>query len=160
MPALMEFLNATATESAAHTDTQQSFGVPCSKTELMAMLIHDVWFAPMDVERIDAALTSNFCNLSKRLGGPFGISNMDVIAICMANLSLGQVEGTLSEYAVQWYGAPPHWHFEPAVLVAVDTLYTRIQGGAANTAVCQNTVRIGYTLERVSERDFIAALVS
>jgi hypothetical protein len=159
----LEWLTGHYAESAANTVTEHQIGLPTSKNENLAMLIHSVIFDRLDCDRIDETRTSCAAWLSLRNGytGGFDAEGADYqnIAWAKRELSCGEEQGTLSEYVVD-YGdrAYVERKFDPPVLVAQDFAYVGVRGennGPARDIVC----RIGYTLEKVSSQDFISALV-
>jgi len=159
----MEFLTHEVEESAAGTQTWSSFGIPTSAFDNYAMLVHLVAFSKVSPERIDATFCSHQAAIATRqppaLDGVDGAVHSDILAwIAMVN-SLGQAQGTLSEYGLAWLiGGALVWLFNPPILVATDTLWHGVFSTGGTTAQV-SAVRVGYTLEKVTREQFVAALV-
>ena len=150
----MEFLRARLVMTAANTFAQIQIPTPTSKTENMAMLIHQIEFEPsIQVDSVPTdgdSITVHLAKVSK--SAPSGIHEPDSLAYLHIMTNLAAIF-----HALTVTGAPLH-KFDPPILYPHANLY----GGVTTvgfTAACAATFRIGYTLEKVSREDFISALV-
>ena len=155
----MEFLRGTITMSAATTYTELEIRTPVSKTEELAMLIHQVRWDIAKPTATDAATVRVAASLHDRpqtdtaqISDPGCISRHSLFA------EAGVTEGTLSEFATFDLREGWVYYFTPPLLYAKDAIYLGVNSDHATLLVLAQ-VRIGYTLERVSSADFIAALV-
>lgn len=151
----MEFIDQYLIESAPNTATMAVIAVPTSRSELLGMLIHDVWFHIPAVDRIADSDVRTMLALHKH---SFAVAMPrffeDTIAAFQEEVWIGSADGVLY-HKYQWQ---KHWHFSPPILIARDTLTFTIASEEMVEANYGN-VRIGYTLEKVAERVYIAALV-
>lgn len=156
----MEWLRNRVQESAVNTYTEEEIPTPASRTEKMAMLIHQVQFHTDDPQVTEGSYSSILTGLySHSQSGAVGISDPDTIVAYQQFVAAGRYEGTLSEY---WEHRedPSIIYFDPPLLYAKAVIYHGVQGvQQPGAAVKTSDVRIGYTLEKVSDADFIAALV-
>ncbi len=156
--ALLEFI--CGQEELAVVNVPEAFTIylPTSKTELMAMLIHDIWL-PVLMPGAPAATgeTGAGACVTKNKNSAFGLQDPDVIAGVEVQRfwDMPTVGVTIQDY---W--TPMHYHFDPPVLVARDILYFKIKSDNVDSVLLTGYYRIGYTLEKVSREAFIAALVS
>jgi len=137
--------------------TEVAIPVPTSQNEKLAMLVHEVRFRLGHPSYVDGQMNSVSCYLTKsHQTGPIDMADPDLLAQFFWHVSVNQVAGAGIDH---WEDGHKVWHFDPAVLIARDHLY---MGGRTfqetGNQVCQ--VRIGYTLEKVTQEAFIAALVS
>ena len=159
----IEFLRALNMMDTPNTYREVPIPCPTSKTEQMAMLIHEVIFRPPTLETGTgkspkktpgiADLESYSAQLmGQSQGGIRNLDHKDMIATLFRKVSLGAVWHWLHEEM------PAYWRFDPPILYPRANLYFGVLtsgfAAAANFAI-----RIGYTLQRVSKEDFIAALV-
>ncbi len=156
----LEFLRGRVTETAANTFTEVEITTPASRTESLAMLIHQVKFATSMPDTEDAQQNTVETQLTKTTQS--AIINIDNDAQIDAHTIIeaaGVVQGSLSEYyRLETQGIGTWRHFHPAILYPRAGIFLGVQGtGNANARTGQ--IQIGYTLERVSKDDFIAALV-
>lgn len=158
----MEFLGVESGQIAFNAAgygvyTEVPIPLPTSQTEKLALLVHQVEFRLGHPSFTDTKMTSVACYLTKsHQTGPITLVDPDLLAQFFWHVSVNQVAASgISE----WQDGVRIWRFDPAVLIARDHLYMggRTFQETANQ-VCQ--VRIGYTLEKVSQDAFIAALVS
>ncbi len=90
-----------------------------------------------------------------------GLDRETTLAIVERAVHAGSVEGTLSEYMLEslpWGQTQMVKRYDPPILYAKDSVWAACQG-FTTTNLAQFQFRIGYTLERVSSEEFIAALV-
>ena len=78
--------------------------------------------------------------------------DVDLIAFWTQRYHLGAIAHLMIERGF------PRWKFDPPVLYPRAKMYVGLRT-AGFTNVCSGFVKIGYTLEKVSKEDFIAALV-
>jgi len=156
----MEFLRNRVKQVSVNVHAEEEIPTPCSTTENMAMLIHWVFFHtddPQSDEGSYGAITTYLARHSQ--SGGIAMQDPDCIAAYQQTIAIGRYEGTLSEY-YEYYEDPQVLVFDPPVLYAKSVIYHGIgtvqQPGAA---LKTSDVAIGYTLEKVSKDDFIAALV-
>jgi len=155
--ALMEFIDQYLRMAVINTREELEFSVPTSRTELMAMLIHDVWFnIPACDRRTNIAVRSAISLNRKRGANMIPRLDSDVIASHWESVWVHPSDTCI--YVT--YGWFPHWHFDPPVLVARDTLFLALYSENFMEEGQYSNLRIGYTLERVSQDAFIAALVT
>lgn len=156
--AYMEFMRGKVTNSAPNVYTEEVLSTPASKNEMMAMLIHMVILRTDSPDPIDATQTYVYAGLTRRSRDAFiEINDPDAIYTRIWTRNLGVVEGTLSEYNLETMGHEPIVYFDPPILYAKDALYLSTLG-ANNTAVKSVYLQLGYTLERVTLEQFVAAL--
>lgn len=154
-----EYLKAFVTESAANTYTEKEYRIPTSKTELMAMLIHDIWVPEGCTELVEGTVTKVSWHIAEHSMTTIRPWRFDGILLGgRHDTHAGDVEGTLSEYFWDNWNAPRHVHFDPPMLYARDAIWVGVLGAAA-TAPRTVAFVIAYTLEKVSRQDFIAALI-
>lgn len=154
--ALMEFIDIYLLQAVLNERISTVFSVPTSRTELMAMLIHDIWFSIPANDRIaDVAVRTSVSINKWSEGGNIPKLAQDCIASYWESLWYSSDRTVLYD-TVGWF---PHWHYDPPRLIARDdlrfVLYTENFGAEGQ----YGNARIGYTLEKVDERAFIAALV-
>ncbi|MBA7699380.1 hypothetical protein ES703_108075 [subsurface metagenome] len=134
--------------------------LPTSGTEIMALLLHEVDFIVAGAEfGVDTQMSSNGVYLTKsHHTAPVNnnLADPDLIAMFMEHATINQVAGAGQ---LLWWDGIPVWRFSPPILIARDAVYfanRTFSQAAANTVA---SVRLGYTLEKVSREAFIAALV-
>jgi len=155
----MEFLRKYLKETAANTWTCEEIPTPASKTELMAVLIHQIRFwIPMPAARDGLRCEFMAQLISRDSNEPLSADDPGYIhGVCTA-IECGTAEGTLDEYEWTRMQGAETLYFNPPLLYAKDKLYLGVKG--TNLLVPYDAVVvIGYTLERVSREEFIAALV-
>lgn len=155
----MEFLRGRLTETVSGTYCEVELKTPASKTEKLAMLIHKVIFDGDDLVcaadewmAIRAALQAR-----TKTGIPGGISNSDVIVQWKRFYrSIGATPDSM-----QFEYSPQVIDFDPPILYAKDSIFLAMLKTYLTTAGGTKTVdvMIGYTLDKVSDSDYIAALV-
>lgn len=160
----MEFLRMDSDQSVINTIVEAAFITPTSRTEKMAMLIHmiETHIATPDAQDGVSAYT-NFCVADEAGVGIQGIHHPHVLAYRLEEASFPLEEihaGADSEYRPIVYSRHEHvLYFDPPLLCAKQYLYCTI-----SSVDCLNVkdgaARIGYTLEKVSAEDFIAALTT
>ena len=150
----MEFLRAKAVQSTANTYAEIMIPTPTSKTESMAMLIHSIELEPTNV--LDTTVNNGdlaSMHLSKtHKTSTLGLEDPDILARYRAKVSLNAVFNT-----VVFQGERKHV-FDPPILYPHTNLFLGFYT-LGFTAASYGIGRIGYTLEKVSREDFIAALV-
>jgi len=159
----MEFVGAYVIQSVADTDASVAFDVPSSETELMALLVHQIdWEG--QVSTPVAAVTigiDGFLTYSAQIPSSVGgyLTKMDVIDTLQRAVAAGT---TLDDVvAGNYFAALQHdiHKFDPPILIARRTLHLHIR--SSNSAVVNAVaLRLGYTLEKVTQAAFIAALVA
>lgn len=152
-------------ESAAGLWTTGEMGVPTSKTEKMALLMHVVWLLVNAPDPVDAKIRETDVQLLKEdSNAAVDIQEWNYLAGQNRAWDAGRAEGTLSEYSRSQDQQMVIQYFSPPVLIARDSLWVGTRGKengveANYAAVVTSAVRIGYTLEKVPTAEFIAALV-
>lgn len=157
----LEFIRGEIAESAANTYTEQELRTPVSRSESLAMLIHQIQFAPDFPDIEDGQANSISTVLAGRTSTSIlAITDPDRLDGFAISNSYGAVEGTLSEFGqLAPLSAPAVWrHFNPPILFPRDALFLEIQG-TGNATVKTGRVQVGYELAKVDPGDFIAALV-
>lgn len=144
-------------EEVANVFIEKEISIPSSKTELFAFLLHKVVFGLETPERIDATQTAMGLVLSKT-GKTTVNERATTIAFSQQFLSLGDAQGSLTEYQIVEERGARIWDFDPPILIAQDHLHFGMKG-LNNTAVQDGGIILYYTLEKVSREAFIAALV-
>ena len=155
----MEFLRGKVIMTVAEAYTEKEIRTPVSKTEELAMLIHQIQVKMTAPPPVDAAIRETTMHIADRTSNV--ILELDDPSslfwhVCFVNF--GTVEGTLSEAMVYWVPEVIRVNYNPPILYARDSIYLAVDSNHT-TALPQVTCQIGYTLERVSSADFIAALV-
>lgn len=150
----MEFLRAIAIQPAINTYGQTQIPTPTSKTENMAMLIHQIELIPNAV--VDAApVTGDTVMLHLTSASKTTIAepnDPDNLAYFKAVTLLNAVW-----HGITYLGSMMS-KFDPPILMPKANLYVGIHS-AGMAATHEVTAKIGYTLEKVSREDFISALV-
>ncbi|MBA7546349.1 hypothetical protein ES705_38739 [subsurface metagenome] len=150
----MEFLRADVKQTVVDTYKEVQIPTPTSKTENMAMLIHEIYLEP---NRLVDGTPTDTDTMELHLAGKTKatvtkVSDPDILAYLFAMTSKGTIWNWLETLGAQM------WKFDPPILYPKANLFLAINTGgftATMSAVC----RIGYTLEKVSREDFISALV-
>ena len=157
----MEFIGAYVCQAVADTDAQVTFDVPTSETEQMALLVHRIDWEGNVPEGIVATNIGVDAYLTTTMSTPAGLaSHFDhpsLIDAYMRVMKYGTTADDLLESDMQ----DQHrvHHFDPPILIAQRTLYLLVH--SSNSAVVNDcAVRLGYTLEKVTQAAFIAALVA
>ncbi len=146
----MEFMRLE-TERASGPDEvlSQGFDTPTSKTEKMAMLIHQIHlFCPIAKTaegECKAAVSEQQLELSSDvdLGEPHVITKME----CFALTTPPEVHPVEHQFS----------YYSPPILYAKRKIWLTIAVAGATNKKASAT--IGYTLEKVTQEDFISALV-
>ena len=157
----MEFLRGDVEESALNTFTKKELATPASRTESMAMLIWDVWLQIRESDVLDAVTTANNVKVGRTdiiVTDRFGL-NDDVLWEWIHDLKPGTTQGSLSEYLIEHDDGGPHVRFDPPVLWPHSKIALTVEGKANTVKKMTGYLVVGYTLEKVSAGDFIAALV-
>jgi len=157
----MEFLRNRVQQTVVNTYAEEEIPTPCSTTEEMAMLIHFIHCHtddPQVTEGDYSAITTGLWRHSQT--GGLTMQDPDCIFSYGQSVMAGRYEGTLSEYW-EYYKDPQVLYFDPPILYAKSVIYHGL-GTVQQPAGAMKTsdICIGYTLEKVSKADFIAALVS
>lgn len=159
--AFMEFLRAFVEEDTLNTFKKEEIATPASRTESMAMLIWDIWLEIREADILDAVTTGNNVKVGRddieatdRLG-----ANREVLWEYIHDWKPGTTSGALSDYLVLHIDGGPHVRFDPPVLWPHAKMGLTVEGKANTTKTMQAFLIVGYTLEKVSQADFIAALV-
>lgn len=154
----MEFLRGTVTTSAANTFTETEIPTPVSRSEKLAMLIWKVHWRPDLQGTVDAAVVDFRAQLAKDTQNAFLLGDDDdLVGRFVRQRGAGAVQGSLSEYLVEVQDDLQEF-FQPPMLYAKSSMFLGLDG-VADTAVRTCAVVVGYTLERVPDALFIAALV-
>lgn len=147
----MEFLNIRVNQAVANTWTTAPWATPSSKTEKMAMLIHKIIFehtildAPAQDDHTLLILSTQALDQDYPISDPRIIAKM--IKVFEALTSGGAYEDQIFEM-----------NFNPPILYPKASIHLGIDcSGQANPE--DGFCKIGYTLEKVSDEAFIAALV-
>jgi len=156
----MEFLRNKVQETANSTFTEEEIPTPCSNTEKMAMLIHMIAFHTDDPQTDEGSYGTVLTGIYRHsMESPVHWHDPDCIMSYTQMIAAGRYEGTLSEY-FEYYADPQVLYFDPPILYARSVIYHSVEGiGQPGVAVKTSHVMIGYTLEKVSDAHFIAALV-
>ncbi|MBA7703837.1 hypothetical protein ES703_112634 [subsurface metagenome] len=150
----MEYLRASAIQTAANAYKETTIPTPTSKTENLAMLIHSIEMVPaalIDTTPTNADnVTVHVSKLTKT--GARDISDPDILGYFRSYTALNAVfnQCLLTGSMTQ--------KFDPPILYPHTNLYLGIST-VGYTAITNVACRIGYTLEKVSREDFISALV-
>lgn len=155
----MEFLRDAVTESANNTFTQSEIPTPVSRSEKLAMLVWQIEFFHDQLEAVDGQTVSLRVQLfSESQTALLSFEDPDMVA--EVHEAVGQVaQGSLSEYlVVASLAGPALKTYQPPFLYTKASMFLGIASVQA-TGVRSGAIRIGYTLERVPDAIFIAALV-
>lgn len=148
----MEWMRLRAATITNDTYREQEWETPTSKTEKMAMLIHKIQFHIDDItgmandDEIDV-------DLHDRAGQVEVLNYDDSGLIEKMNYFL-----KLTTSGAEEVGMIREINYSPPILYAKKKMYSGINS-AGMGALTGCDVRIGYTLEKVSQENFIAALV-
>ena len=157
----MEFLRADIDEDTLNTFKKITVATPASRTESMAMLIWDVWLQIREPDILDAVTTGNNVKVGRSdlvVTDRFGL-NDDVLWEWIHDMKPGTTQGSLSEYLIEHHDGGPHIRFDPPVLWPHSKIALTVEGKANTVKKMTAYLVVGYTLEKVSPGDFIAALV-
>jgi len=86
------------------------------------------------------------------------LENADLLAVTRLFTDAGVVQGSLSEYLEYRGDHDKRYHFDPPILYAKQSVFLGVKG-LGNSGAKALSVRVGYTLEKVSREQFIEALV-
>lgn len=146
----MEFLRIE-TAAAADTETvSEGFDTPASRTEKMAMLIHRIHL---------------FCPISKTANGEVKTAISDRELKEGSDIDLGE-PGVITKMECYTLSTPDQvqtnehqiTYYDPPILYAKRQIWGSVaNAGSVGGKKC--SAIIGYTVEKVSQVDFIAALV-
>ena len=147
----MEFIGEKITMSAANTFTEIDISTPVGKSENLAMLIHQI---SVDViTQLDAPAQGDECVIQVTSATKSSQVNFDDPDLL---LKTKRAFG-LSTNGGQWFEHTFVKYFSPPILYARSKIYggmvTTGQGAAKDAGI-----QIGYTLEKVPQDLFIAAL--
>lgn len=149
----MEFISAQATETATATLAEETIDMPVRYETNYAMLIHDIWF---NHGQFDAghAQADYFRVALQSISGqnPGDMNNDYTIAYLYETLS---VDAIVNIFTLQDGFA--HWHFDPPLLYAKQKAFLAVLS-AGQASGLTGKVRIGYTIQKVSDDVFIDAL--
>ncbi len=157
----MEFVGAYVKQSVEDEDAQVTFDVPTSETEQMALLVHRIeWEGNVPVGVVAAAIGIDLY-LTTTMATPAGLaSHIDFPSLIDQYMRMGRYGTTIDDILDSDLQRQFEVHrFDPPILIAQRTLYLTIHT-SASTVINDGAVRIGYTLEKVSQAAFIAALVA
>ena len=149
--AFMEFIGHSFTLSAANTITVSEIGTPVGKSENLAMLLHKVRLgingtldSPADGDRLVIQLTR------APKTAIVGYDDPDLVAKLNLDVAWSAGGGYIAEVQKQE-------DFNPPILYAKSKLYALAYtvGQAAASVI---NIQVGYTLEKIPDKDFIAAL--
>jgi len=155
----MEFITGYVTESAANTWTTAAIEVPTSKELTMAMIIHQV---EMDIEPPEHTAVGGTVVMGYLIDDDLEDRPMfDNTHVIYAKDQALYMDAAVAEVA--WASAETHilggrvQTWQPGILYAKKKIYVGCEGvGQASAKTVR--VRIGYTLEKVTTEQFIAAL--
>ncbi len=151
----MEFLRGKVVMSAIDTYKEDVIPVPTSRTEELAMLIHEIVAHTATPTMQAGAVTLSSWHVADRaLDHTKNVFEPGILAYGMNEAN--DLPAGLLSYA--GYLRICHFYFDPPILYAKASIYFGIEteGEAApQWGMC----RIGYTLEKVSKDAFIAALI-
>jgi len=150
----MEYLRANVLQTAINVFTEKEIRCPTSKTENMAMLIHEIEIhplilidaAPANADIVHGQVTKKSKDAIALLYDP------DVLSIFSTYTALNAVFNQLL------YRGTMTRKFDPPILYPRASMFLGVHT-AGMAATVRIAVRIGYTLEKVSREDFISALV-
>lgn len=155
----LEFLRGVVTEDSVNTFKDVEIPTPASRTESLAMLIHQMKLQ-VDLPAVEDG-QSNSVNVvvsSSDESAIIGVENTHRLMGAGINVQAGLVEGTLSEY-IRYTQPFEVWeHFHPPILYPRRSIFLGVEG-VGNAAVSTARLMIGYELAKVDAGDFIAALV-
>jgi len=150
----MEFLRGKIAMIGAKTYAEVEIRTPVSRTEELAMLIHMIEAKVVKVPMVSTETNDALCHLCDRPSDDIrGVEEPECLFhhLVFSDFETSAVQFFAQEIRVQL--------FNPPILYAKDALYLGV-----NSTHLMNlstaTMRIGYTLERVSSKDFIAALIT
>jgi hypothetical protein len=150
----MEFLRAIVTQTAINAYKEVQIPTPTSKTENMAMLIHSIELRPSVLVAAAPAtedfISTHLCKTTQT--NVRTTADPDILAIYHAVTNLNAVFHDVLIRGEQ------KQTFDPPILYPKASLFLGMTTGGM-ASVKNVTVRVGYTLEKVSREDFISALV-
>lgn len=147
----MEFIAGALIMSAANTYTEIELPTPASKSEKLAMLIHQITMGlegTLDVPAVGDSVTFQVTKTTK------SAEVFDDDSDLLAKFKL--IFSALTEGG-NWIEASKERNFIPPILYAKSKIFFAMVT-VGQTGADQGGVRIGYTLDKVSEVDFISAL--
>lgn len=158
----MEFLRIDGIESAVNTYTEFAFITPTSRTEKQAMLIHMIEFHMKTPDaQHDIAAYTNGQIMDEPIGSMQNIHNPHILLKVLEEASFPEqimIAGVDHEYRPVIYSRGQYLlNFDPPLLYAKQYIYAAVESSASLNP-CDFAGRIGYTLQKVSAEDFIAAL--
>ena len=154
----MEVLRDQVTESAANTFTQREIQTPVSRSEKLAMLIWKIQIWPDIAEEEDTQDNSVIVQLTKSTATAVVVpEDDDLVFRWRHGVRAGVNAGTLSEYLIERMD-PQVATFQPPLLYAKSSIFLGIVG-SGNSAAKAVGCHVYYTLERIPDALFIAALV-
>ena len=125
------------------------------------MLVHAIWLDTSRPTVIDATSVLIQAHLADRTLSAIGADSDDeILLVISTQIEAGLVQGSLSEYFFQ--SAPQGAHqrrFWPPFVYTRGEMFLAVDSNN-ESALTAARVSIGYTLEKVSRIDFIAALVA
>lgn len=156
-----EQLNVVAQETTINTTAEYEIVTPVSKSEAIAMLIHQLRFELAPPTLIDTLTVDTHVQLRRRSSttGALARSDPSVIATYAVFASVNKVAGAAEKAIAYTEEGSKLINYDPPLLIAASRLYLAVKS-YVETAVRYGHCQIGYTLEKVSKEDFIAALVS
>ncbi len=160
---LMEFLRGRLLVPTGPTLNKEIIALPSSKTELMAVLLHDIWFQAKYVDpslKAGDMMYSTEYSISTREPPASNVFHYNEEG-CLMFYYRGRsyTESALSNTEGMQFEGQRQMHFDPPVLIAQDYLWV---AGMSNKAVMLESTAyymLGYTIDKVSREAFIAALV-
>ena len=164
----MEFISwniSGAVDQGNATWAMDTIKLPVSGTELLALLIHSIHIETghVSLELYKAGGEyRQIASLSLRKPA-YGevVERFDPAGLAFINHCVVMVETALSNFGYMARPTVEYKTFDPPILIAQSEIYV---SGEVRSTVAQDqqmacSGRIGYTLEKVSKDDFIAALV-
>ncbi|MBA7549991.1 hypothetical protein ES705_42496 [subsurface metagenome] len=146
----MEFMRIETSPAETGEIVSEGFDTPASRTEKMAMLIHQIHL---------------FCPISKTADGEVKTSIGDREATEVSDVDIGE-PGVITKMECYTLTAPEQvqtnehqmTYYDPPILYAKRQIWASVaNSGSVGGKRC--SAHIGYTVEKVSQEDFISALV-
>lgn len=146
----MEFMRIETAAAADGEVVSEGFDTPTSKTETMAMLIHQIHL---------------FCPISKTAAGEVKTSIGDRECTEVSDLDIGE-PGIITKMECYTLSTPDNYqtnehqmtYYDPPILYAKRQIWASVANqGSTGGKKC--SAHIGYTIAKVSQADFISALV-
>ncbi len=157
--ALMEFLRGRSAETTVDTLNETEIRTPVSRSEKLAMLVWQIQATLSEPDSEDGVRNTVDASLTEDTQTAIQLLSRDgTINAWQRALEFGRVQGTLSEFGMFVESVNLLQYYAPPFLYAKDAMFLQVQG-TGNTGLKAVEVKVGYTLERVPDSLFIAALV-